>query len=233
MSEEKSGGVMHGGEDREQSKPYEYTADKNPECFKVKEAVTAYGLKKKQGEYTLEDYYALPDDIRVELIDGVIYDMSSPRTVHQDIAFIIHMALYDYVRKKKKPCKVFEAAVDVQLCCDDKTMVQPDVLVVCDRNKIKGFGIYGAPDFVLEILSKSTRKKDMGIKLEKYMEAGVREYWIIDPYKEILITYDFSDEDFVPCVHPLTGSVPVAITGGDLQIDLEPVAESIRELGSL
>lgn len=233
MSEEKTGGVVSGGEDRKQSKPYENTADKNQECSMVKEAAPAYGLQKKQGEYTLEDYYALPDDIRVELIDGVIYDMSSPRTVHQDIAFIIHMALYDYVRKKKKPCKVFEAAVDVQLCCDNKTMVQPDVLVVCDKDKIKGFGIYGAPDFVLEILSKSTRKKDMGIKLEKYMEAGVREYWIIDPYKEILITYDFSDEDFVPCVYPLIGSVPVAITGGDLQIDLEPVAESIRELGSL
>ena len=111
---------------------------------------------------------------------------------------MIHMAFYDYVKKNKKPCRVFEAPVDVQLFCDNKTMVQPDVLVVCDRDKIKGFGIFGAPDFILEILSKSTRKKDMGIKLEKYMEAGVREYWIIDPCKEALITYYFEDENFCP-----------------------------------
>lgn len=217
-----------------QGKAYEYASVKSSDLPGVKEeALAEYTVGKKPGEYTLEDYYALPEDTRVELIDGVFYEMLAPRTVHQDIAFIIHMAFYEYIRKMKKPCKVFEAPVDVQLDCDDKTMVEPDVLVVCDREKIQGFGIYGAPDFVLEILSKSTRKKDMTIKLNKYMEAGVREYWIIDPYKEILITYDFSDEEFVPCVYPLKGSVPVAIFGGDLEIDLEPVAESIRELGSL
>lgn len=199
----------------------------------LREALVAYGISKKQGEYTIEDYYALPDDQRVELIDGVFYEMLPPKTVHQDIASIVHMALYDFIRKKKKPCKVFEAALDVQLCCDDKTMVQPDVLVVCDRDKIRDFGIYGAPDFVLEILSKSTRKKDMTIKLDKYLEAGVREYWIIDPYKQTLITYNFMDEDFVPCVYPLTGSAPVAITDGELEIDLEPIAETIREFTNI
>lgn len=233
MSEENGYGTVIDEKDGGERGSGEYTWNRDPGYHMVREALQAYGVRKKQGEYTLEDYYALPDDIRAELIDGVFYYMSSPRTVHQDIASIIHMAFYEYIRKKKKPCKVFEAALDVQLCCDDRTMVQPDVLVVCDRDKIKVFGIYGAPDFVLEILSKSTRKKDMGIKLEKYMEAGVREYWIVDPYKEILITYDFSDEDFVPCVYPLTGSVPVAITGGDLRIDLEPVAESVREFGNL
>lgn len=216
-----------------QGKAYEYASVKTTDLPAVKEAVTVYTAGKKQGEYTLEDYYALPEDKRFELIDGVLFEMSSPRTVHQDIASIIHMALYEYIRDQKKPCKVFEAPVDVQLDCDDKTMVEPDVLVVCDRAKIRGFGIYGAPDFVLEILSRSTRKKDMTIKLHKYLEAGVREYWIIDPQKEILITYDFSDEEFVPCVYPLKGCAPVAITGGELEIDLEPVAESVREFGSL
>lgn len=216
-----------------QGKAYEYASVKTTDLPVVKEAAAGYTAGKKQGEYTLEDYYALPEDKRFELIDGVLFEMSSPRTVHQDIAFIIHMALYEYIRDQKKPCKVFEAPVDVQLDCDDKTMVEPDVLVVCDREKIRGFGIYGAPDFVLEILSKSTRKKDMTIKLHKYLEAGVREYWIIDPQKEILITYDFSDEEFVPCVYPLKGRVPVTISGGELQIDLEPVAESVRELGRL
>lgn len=215
------------GENANQSESCKYIMKRYSECSIVKEALSAYGIQKKQGEYTLEDYYTLPDDIRVELIDGVFYDMSSPGIVHQDIAFIIHTALNDYMKKNKKPCRVFEAAVDVQLFCDDKTMVQPDILVVCDLDKIKEFGIYGAPDFILEILSRSTRKKDMGVKFEKYLKAGVREYWMLDPRKKVLITYDFEDEDFVPCVHPLTGSVPVAITGGELQIDLEPVAECI------
>ncbi len=191
-----------------------------------------YGnLKKKQGEYTLDDYYALPDEQRVELIDGVFYDMSSPRIVHQDISYIIHSTIAEYIKKNKGKCKAFSAPVDVQLDCDNKTMVQPDVLVVCDRSKIKGFGVYGAPDFLVEILSKSTRKKDMSIKLAKYLEAGVREYWIIDPYKKCLIIYNFMDEDFVPAVMPLEGEAPVAIYEGKLKINLNEIAESIEEFG--
>ena len=189
--------------------------------------------RKKQGEYTLEDYMALPDEVRYELIDGVLFEMNSPRTVHQDIASIIHMAFYEYIRKTKKPCKVFEAPVDVQLDCDNRTMLQPDVMVICQRDRIRGFGIYGAPDFVLEILSPSTRKKDMALKLQKYLNAGVREYWIIDPDRKVLITYDFSNEAFLPVIHTLEEKVPVAISGGQLVIDLEPVAQSILELGSL
>jgi Uma2 family endonuclease len=109
-------------------------------------------------------------------------------------------------------------------------MVEPDVIVVCDKDKIKDFGIYGAPDFVLEVLSKSTHNKDMTLKLSKYQAAGVLEYWIIDPYKEKLLIYDFSDEDYFPSIHSLEGNVPVAITGGDLEIDLEPIAQAIKEM---
>jgi Uma2 family endonuclease len=224
--------VLTADEEVYRGKAYEYSAESGEDDMAVREAAFSYSAK-KQGEYTLEDYYALPDERRVELIDGVFYDMSSPRTVHQDIVTYIHMAFYDFFRREKKPCKVYESPMDVQLCCDRRTMVQPDLLVVCDRDKIRGFGIYGAPDFVLEVLSKSTRRKDMTLKLQKYLEAGVREYWIIDPCKELLIIYDFSDEDFVPRIYPLTGSAPVAISDGALSIDLEPVAESIRELGSL
>ena len=224
---------------------YDYTPlhGKQPEC--VCESAAAYAItskdpadnsplgKKKQGEYTLADYYALPDDKRYELIDGVLIEMNSPETVHQDIAAYIHMMLYDYIRKTGRPCKVYESPIDVQLDCDDRTMVQPDVLVLCNRNLLRRFGIYGAPDFILEVLSPSTRKKDMSLKLTKYMNAGVKEYWIIDPNKKCLITYDFTDEQFVPVIHPLNTSVPVAISGGDLLIDLAPVAEVIEELADL
>ena len=194
------------------------------------EEEVVYGTK-KQGEYTLDDYYALPDERRVELIDGVFYDMSSPRTVHQSIAGVIFLAISNHIRKNKGDCRAFIAPVDVQLDCDDRTMVQPDVLVVCDRSKIKGFGIYGAPDFVAEILSRSTRKKDMSLKLSKYMEAGVREYWMIDPYKRTVITYNFMEEDFIPGVRPLQGKLPVAVFDGALEISLDEIASSIDEYG--
>lgn len=218
---------------KEEIYEYQYPVDVDRELSMIKEAVPAYENWKKQGEYTIEDYYALPEDVRAELIDGVLYYMSSPSTVHQDIASTIHIALYEYIRDKKKPCKVYEAALDVQLCCDNKTMVQPDVLVVCDRDKLRKYGIYGAPDFVLEILSKSTRKKDMTVKLNKYFEAGVKEYWIIDPDKEILITYYFEKDRKTPHVYPLEGSAPVAITRGELQIDLGMIAELIAEYRDL
>ena len=139
---------------------------------------------KRQGEYTLEDYYALPEEQRVELIDGVIYDMSAPTSVHQLLGTEILLVLKDYIRKEHSLCVPVASPIDVQLDCDDKTMVQPDVIVVCDREKIQNRCIYGAPDFVVEVLSKSTRKKDLVLKLNKYMTAGVREYWLVNPDKK-------------------------------------------------
>mgnify|MGYP000438242551 FL=1 len=129
----------------------------------------------------MEDYYALPEEQRVELIDGVIYDMSAPTSVHQLLGTEILLVLKDYIRKQHGRCVLIASPIDVQLDCDDKTMVQPDVIVVCDREKIQNRCIFGAPDFVAEVLSESTRKKDLVLKLNKYMTAGVREYWLVDP----------------------------------------------------
>ncbi len=226
--------VLTSEESLYQGKAYEYGTTKSPVLM---DPDAAYGeddhgdRAKKQGEYTLEDYYALPDERRVELIDGVFYDMTSPRIVHQDISYIIHSAIANYIKKNKGDGKAFFAPVDVQLDCDDRTMVQPDVLVVCDRSKIKGFGIYGAPDFLVEILSKSTRNKDMSIKVTKYLEAGVREYWIVDPHNRCLIKYNFMDEDFVPEVMPLKGTAPVSVFENKLKINLDEIAASIDEFG--
>lgn len=226
--------VLTSEESLYQGKAYEYGTTKSPVLM---EPDAAYGedshanRAKNQGEYTLEDYYALPDERRVELIDGVFYDMTSPRIVHQDISYIIHSTIANYIKKNKGNCKAFSAPVDVQLDCDDRTMVQPDVLVVCDRSKIKGFGIYGAPDFLVEILSKSTRNKDMSIKVTKYLEAGVREYWIVDPHNRRLIKYNFMDEDFVPEIMPLKGTAPVSVFEGKLKINLDEIDASIDEFG--
>lgn len=116
--------------------------------------------------------------------------------------------------------------LDVQLDCDEKTMVQPDVIIVCDRSKIINRCVYGAPDFVLEVLSKSTRRKDMIIKLNKYMNAGVREYWMIDPEKQSVMTYDFANDNFRH-ITGFTETVPVAVLDNQCQIDLAALLDYI------
>ena len=118
---------------------------------------------------------------------------------------------------------------DVQLDCDEKTMVEPDVLIVCDRDKIINRCVYGAPDFIIEILSKSTKKKDSVIKLNKYLNAGVREYWMIDPMKKKVIVYDF-DHDEYPVIYGFDGKVPVGIWNGDLAIDFAEVYDHVKFL---
>ena len=184
---------------------------------------------KKQGEYTLDDYYALPDDIRAELIDGVIYYMASPTYIHQIIAGYIYVDLFDHVKKNKGKCIPMISPLDVQLDMDNKTMVEPDVLVLCDKNKIKRGIVYGAPDFLVEILSPSTRSKDMVLKLNKYCFAGVREYWIVDPKNENIMVYKFEDE--IECkVYERKTPVPVGIWNNECLIDFDEIFRYIEEI---
>lgn len=211
----------------ERDKEFRYENEKK-EPDMVKEEALAYGAK-RQGEYTLEDYYALPDDVRVELIDGVLYDMASPTSIHQRISDLISMVLNVYVLEKKGRCVQFSASIDVQLDCDDKTMVEPDVIVVCDRDKIIRRCIYGAPDFVVEILSPSTSKKDTTIKLRKYKDAGVREYWMVDPDKQKIVVYDWDNSDN-PKVYGFDAKVPVGIFGGECEVDFSEIYEEIAFL---
>ena len=194
----------------------------------VRESAIPYNVK-KQGEYTLEDYYQFPDDVRLELIDGVIYYMSSPTSAHQLIGGYIHSRMLQHVLNNGGECLPMIAPMDVQLDCDEKTMVEPDVLIVCDRDKIINRCVYGAPDFIIEILSKSTKKKDSVIKLNKYLSAGVREYWMIDPMKKKVIVYDF-DHDEYPVVYGFDAKVPVGIWNGELEIDFAEVYDHVKFL---
>ena len=178
------------------------------------------------GPYTLEDYLLLPEDRRVELIDGVFYDMASPTTIHQSIAGFLYTKFLDYVMKNKGPCYPFIAPVDVQLDCDDKTVIQPDVLIVCDRSKYRNGRVFGAPDLVVEVLSPSSKKKDMQIKLSKYYDAGVREYWIVDPEKKILVQYDMEHME-LPSVYNAESTIPVLIWNGEYSIDLKEMFDTI------
>lgn len=187
---------------------------------------------KKQGEYTVEDYMALPDGDRKELIDGVFYDMATPTNVHQEVVGYMFLEIGNFIRKNKGKCRAVLAPSAVQLDCDNKTMVEPDIYIVCNPDKVKKFGNYGAPDFVLEVLSDSTRNKDLKIKSFKYMNAGVREIWYIDLKTRTLITY-YEGDDYLPAIHPLEGTLGLAIYDGRLEINLAELGDIIEEYSKL
>ena len=195
----------------------------------VREALAAYGIHKKQGEYTIDDYFAIPDDQRVELIDGVIYDMAAPNTGHQAIGGFVYKLLLDHVLTHGGSCMPLMSPLDVQLDENNKTMVQPDVLIVCDRKRFRDGRVFGAPDFLAEVLSPSTRKKDMTLKLFKYSHAGVREYWVIDPKTERVIVYDFEHDDY-PVIYSFRQKVPVRIWDSACEIDFAMIMEHVSFL---
>lgn len=193
----------------------------------IRESFPAYGAEKRL--YTLDDYLALPDDQRVELIDGVFYDLAAPTGTHQAVGGYIYKIFMDFILSNKGLCYPFISPVDVQLDADDKTVVQPDVLVLCDRKKYKNGRVFGAPDLVIEVLSSSTRKKDMQLKLYKYGNAGVKEYWMIDPKKKAVIQYDLENIDF-PVIYGSDAVVPVLIWGGKCKVNFNEIWESVSFL---
>ena len=193
----------------------------------VAEAAPVYEAKKKK--YTLDDYYALPDEQRVELIDGVFYDMGAPSTYHQIVCLELGVMLKNYIKSKGGSCIPLASPIDVQLDCDNMTMVQPDVLVLCDRSKLIKRCIYGAPDFIIEVLSESTKRKDMITKSSKYVEAGVREYWMVDIEKKRVIVHHF-EKDEIFTIYGRDDEIPVGIFDGELKI---PMAEVFGALEGL
>lgn len=198
------------------------------------EAPAAYGNNALPRLYTVEDYYALPDDRRVELIDGVIYDMASPSYVHQGILGEMYVQLKECERSHPGSCHVFLSPCDVQLDCDNYTMVQPDIIVICDRQKQRHQVCYGAPDLAIEILSPSSRSHDCIRKLYKYKKAGVREYWIVDPDNRKVYTYVFHDEegsDQETCsAWSFSDQIPVFISGGECSIDFARIGRYLEEI---
>ncbi|MCD8336414.1 MAG: Uma2 family endonuclease [Lachnospiraceae bacterium] len=214
---------------RENAAAYEWQPDTADED-QVRESSAEYAYH-RQGEYTLDDYYALPDDRRAELIDGVIYDMAAPALDHQTMVFQIVRQLDEYIDAHGGSCVPFASPVDVQLDCDDQTMVQPDVVLLCDRKKAAGRCIYGAPDLVMEILSSSTSRRDQTLKLNKYRDAGVREYWIIDLKQKRVIVHDFEHKSH-PAIYGMDVPIPVRIYDGKCQIRFDRFFARMEMLNS-
>ncbi len=155
--------------------------------------------------YTTDYIYSLPEGKRAELIDGVIYDMAPPSFRHQYLNTKLASKIDQYIDEKKGNCVVVSAPFAVFLDKDDKTYVEPDISIICDINKLNEKGCIGAPDWIIEIVSPSSKRMDYFIKLFKYRTAGVREYWIVDPLKERIMVYNFETEDtleytFADCV---------------------------------
>ena len=145
----------------------------------------------KEQSYTIKDIYDLPDGQRAELIDGMMYDMAPPSRIHQEISGELFAEIRNYIKTKKGSCNVYAAPFAVFLNKDDKTYLEPDISVICDKNKLSGRGCEGAPDWIIEIVSPSSQTMDYLIKLWKYRAAGVREYWIVNPASETIQVYSF------------------------------------------
>lgn len=146
---------------------------------------------RKEDVYTIDDIYALPDGERAELIDGKIYYMSPPTWKHQRISGRLYQSIANYIDSKNGQCEVLAAPFAVFLNDDDINYLEPDISVICDRSKLDEKGCHGAPDWVIEIVSPSSKPRDYMTKLFKYRISGVREYWIVDPDKQITMVYGF------------------------------------------
>lgn len=150
---------------------------------------------RKTAHYTIDDIFALPEGQRAELIDGELYMMAAPGMVHQRIVMELSFRIRDYIGRKKGDCEVFPAPFAVFLNADDKIYVEPDLSVICDKKKLTEEGCYGAPDWIVEVVSPSSRPMDYNKKLFKYRTAGVREYWIADYERNLITVYDFEHDE--------------------------------------
>ena len=153
----------------------------------------------KSNSYTIEDIFSLPEGDRAELIDGQIYNMTPPSRQHQKLVSELTQSIGSYIKSKNGSCEVYPAPFAVFL--NTENYVEPDVSVICDKNKLSDRGCEEAPDFIIEIVSPSSRRMDYNSKNALYSDTGVREYWIVDPAKERTTLYLF-EEDAAPMIVP-------------------------------
>lgn len=170
--------------------------------------------------YNEKDYYNLPEDIRAELIYGQFYNMAAPSRMHQAVLSELHALIHSYLKLKNGVCRIYPAPFAVKLFEDDQTIVEPDISVICDRNKLTDKGCSGAPDWIIEISSPGNPGHDYVRKLNLYMDAGVREYWIVNPLKELIYVYHLEETRFETMPYTFQDKIKVNIYE-DLWIDFK------------
>ena len=168
----------------------------------------------KEKTYTVDDIYDLPNGERAELINGKIYFMAPPTRSHQRLVHFFDRTIGNYIKSNGGECEVYPAPFAVFLNQDDHNYVEPDILIVCDPSKLDEKGCHGAPDWIIEIISPGNKEMDYYKKLFKYQAAGVREYWIVDPTKEMVMVYRFEKETMEE--YSFGEDVPVGIYEGFL-----------------
>lgn len=187
---------------------------------------------KKQGEFTVDDLLDSPEGVRLELIDGYLYDLASPTTIHQAIASRVYLQIATAMDELGGSCTVFGVPVDTQLSADDKkNAFEPDLQIVCDKSKLANDKhiVIGAPDFVMEVLSPSTMGRDRVQKYHKYRIFGVREYWIVDPFMREVLVNLFDGENTTVKHYSFEDTVPVSIFGGKIKVDFAKISNYLRD----
>lgn len=175
---------------------------------------------------TLEEYESLPEDKHIEVFEGIIYDMASPSRIHQALITDLLTTFYTYIKKKNGDCEVLPAPFDVILSKKPLTIVQPDIMIVCDKNKLDEQRCNGAPDFIIEIVSPSNPSDDYIKKAYYYKNYGVREYWIVDPRRKT-VTVNYFEKNEVSIQLSFESAIKVNIYD-DLYINFSDICKRLN-----
>lgn len=175
---------------------------------------------------TLEQYEALPEEKRAEVFDGIAYDMASPSQIHQSISMQLSTVINNYILHKKGDCSILSAPFDVKLSDNPLVIVQPDIMIICDKDKLDEKRCNGAPDFIIEIVSPGNPSDDYIRKLYYYKNYGVREYWIVDPRRKI-VTVNYFERNMLDIQYSFDSIVKVNIYE-DLLINFSSIAKLLN-----
>lgn len=182
--------------------------------------------------YTYSDYLLWQFSERVELIKGFIRKMSpAPSLKHQTISQNLNWKIYSFF--ENHPCSVFVAPFDVRLPIKsskkDTTVVQPDLCIICDENKLDDKGCNGAPDLIVEILSPNNSKHDIDTKFNLYQESGVKEYWIVEPEERFVLVYTLQNEEYIGLKPFSEGQIIKSPLFSEMQITVDEVFKRINK----
>jgi Uma2 family endonuclease len=185
-------------------------------------------MEEKGNRYTYADYATWDDSVRYELIDGIPYMMTAPKWEHQSISAALTKQFGIFLEGHS--CMVFAAPFDVRLNADteDNTVVQPGLVILCDRTRLSGSGCTGAPDMVVEIVSPSSARHDRLIKFQQYLKAGITEYWIIDPESKTVSVFILENGKYTISAYSDTDMIPVHVLKG-CEINMEDVFKDIPD----